>query len=283
MIDLHTHTTASDGMYSPAELVNKAFNSGLSVLAISDHDTIDGLKEGAEEAEKLGITFIPGIEINIDWPTGEFHLLGLGLKEPSKELSSLIKVLQEDRVQRNNNIIEKMRSDGINITLEDIKKIAQGGSIGRPHFAEYLVQQKKVKNRQAAFDNYLGKGRPYYIKHSGVNIDEAINAINLSGGIPIIAHPLSLYVSWGKIRPVLEDLFKRGIEGLEAWHPGARVVECQRLEEMAKEIGFFITAASDFHGEKVRADRKLGHTAGNKKIDDRFWFDELLPALKKNS
>ncbi|MDE6736334.1 MAG: PHP domain-containing protein, partial [Treponemataceae bacterium] len=151
--------------------------------------------------------------------------------------------------------------------------------LGRPHFADYLVHIGVVKNRQVAFDNYLAQGRPWYAVHQGADLDAAIAAILSSGGVPVLAHPLSLYVSWGKIEGVLADLVARGIQGMEAWHPGARVGEAIRLEELAHKLGCFVTAGSDFHGAGVRADRHLGRTSGDKKIDDRFWFDELLPHL----
>lgn len=279
MIDLHSHTNASDGTYSPKDLVIKAVDLGLKALAITDHDTVAGLEEGIETAKNYDIELIPGIEINIEWPTGEFHLLGLGLKHISSELTDLINFLKNDRHNRNEYIIQKMQEDGINCTLADIEEIAQGATIGRPHFADFLVKIKKARHRQQAFDLYLGRGRPYYVCHKGANLDEAIVAINSCGGVPVIAHPLSLYISWGKIQDALEDIFQRGVVGLEAWHPGARIVDCKRLEEMARNIGFFITAGSDFHGEKVRADRKLGYTSGSKKIEDKYWFEELKPNI----
>ncbi len=271
MIDLHCHSTASDGMYSPSELLRLAKEKNISVLALTDHDTVSGLEEAGNEASNCGIKFIRGIELNIDWPTGEFHLLGLGLKEISDDLQRLIQTLQNNRQKRNLCIIEKMRADGIDCDISDIQKVAAGAVIGRPHFAQFLINIKKVKHRQQAFDRYLAKGRPYYEAHHGVNLDEAVVAIKASQGVPVLAHPLSLYVSWGKIEPVLTDIHERGVEGLEAYHPGARLVECQRLEELAKKLGFFITAGSDFHGEKIRADRKLGYTAGGRKIDEKYY------------
>lgn len=283
MIDLHTHTTASDGQYTPSELVNKVADKGLSVLAITDHDTIDGLAEGAEEAEKRGITFVPGIELNIQRPGCEFHLLGLGLKNPSKSLNDVIQYLIDNRKERNNFVVSQMNKEGINVTLEEIQDEFPGQVLGRPHFAAWLEEHKIVKHRQQAFDKYLARGRPWYVERVGANLDEAIQAIYDSGGIPIVAHPMSLYLSWSKIEPVMADFQQRGIVGLECFHPGARVAECLKLQELARKLGFIITAGSDFHGEKVRADRKPGHTCGDRKIEDRFWFDELKPALEKYS
>jgi hypothetical protein len=143
--------------------------------------------------------------------------------------------------------------------------------LGRPHFAAELVKKKVVKTRQQAFDRFLAKGRPWYVPRVGSGLDEAIVAIKDSGGVPVVAHPMSLYLSWGKLPDALQDFYERGVMGIEAFHPGARVTECLRLEELGRKIGYFITAGSDFHGEKIRADRKLGHTCGGRKIEDEIW------------
>lgn len=283
MIDLHTHTTASDGQYTPEELVYKAAEKNISVLAITDHDTISGLEEGAEACKKTGITFVPGIEINIQRPNCEFHLLGLGLNLNgiSESLDKLLKELIESRHERNEFIVSKMRSSGIKTTVEEIQAEFPDQVLGRPHFASWLTNHNYVKNRQAAFDKFLARDRPWYVERAGADLDEAVKAIYESGGVPVIAHPLSLYLSWSKIEPVLADFFERGVKGMECFHPGARVTECLRLQEIARKLGFFVTAGSDFHGEKVRADRRPGHTCGGKIIEDKYYYEELKPFLEK--
>ena len=279
MIDLHVHTTASDGQYSPTEIIEKAASKNISLMAITDHDTAAGIDEAAKAAKKNNITLIPGTELNISFPTGEFHLLGLGFTHISPSLQSIFDKLIQDRNNRNYRIIEKMKSAGIEISLEEIQTDFPNTIIGRPHFAVELQKKGIVKTRQQAFDQYLAKGRPMYVERTGANLDESIVAIKESGGVPVIAHPMSLYLSWGKLPDQLINFYERGVLGMEAFHPGARVTECLRLEELAKKIGFFVTAGSDFHGEKIRADRKLGHTCGNKKIEERFWLEELKPNL----
>ena len=174
-----------------------------------------------------------------------------------------------------------MREADIDASYDELCALFPDSSIGRPHFAEYLKYKNIVKDNREAFEKYLGKGKPFYAERTGANLDEAIQAIVDSGGVPVIAHPLSLYVSWGHLDTILEDIHSRGVEGLEAYHPGASGHDCKRLEALAREHGIFVTAGSDFHGEKIRADRKLGHTADGKKIDDRFYYEELLPYLKK--
>lgn len=283
MIDLHTHTTASDGQYTPEELVYKAAEKNISVLAITDHDTISGLEEGAEACRKTGITFVPGIEINIQRPNCEFHLLGLGLNLNgiSESLNKLLKGLIESRHERNEFIVSKMCSSGIKTTVEEIQAEFPDQVLGRPHFASWLTNHNYVKNRQAAFDKFLARDRPWYVERTGADLDEAVKAIYESGGVPVIAHPLSLYLSWSKIEPVLADFFERGVKGMECFHPGARVTECLRLQEIARKLGFFVTAGSDFHGEKVRSDRRPGHTCGGKIIEDKYYYEELKPFLEK--
>lgn len=279
MIDLHVHTTASDGQYTPTEIIEKAASKNISLMAITDHDTVAGLEEGKIAAKNNNITLIPGTEININFPTGEFHLLGLGFTHITPSLQAIFDKLVQDRNTRNIQIVEKMKAAGIDISIEEIQSDFPNTIIGRPHFAAELQKKGIVKTRQQAFDQYLAKGRSMYVDRVGANLDESIIAIKESGGVPVIAHPMSLYLSWGKLPDQLQNFYERGIMGLEAYHPGARVSECFRLEELARKIGFFVTAGSDFHGEKIRADRKLGHTCGDKKIEERFWFEELKPHL----
>lgn len=283
MVDLHTHSTASDGEKTPSELVLAAKESGLSVLALTDHDTVDGLEEASEAAKKAGLVFVPGIELNIQWPTGEFHLLGLGLKENSAAMRGLLCALKNNRIERNKKILAALENDGLEVSYQEFLQ-SQGSvhredTLGRPHIAAYLVQKNIVKNRQKAFDKYLSKGTPFYVDFEGAQLEDGVKAILSCGGVPVIAHPLSLYVGWGKIQGVLQGIKDSGVQGLEAWHPGAKEGDCRRLERLAREMGFFVTAGSDYHGPNVRGDRKLGRTAGSYKIDDRFYFEELLPRL----
>ncbi len=279
MIDLHVHTTASDGQYTPAQIIEKASEKNIKVIAITDHDSFAGVNEAMTAGEKLGVKVIPGIELNISFPTGEFHLLGLGINNPSDSLKCIVENVIKYRNERNQTIISKMNEDGVQITLDELLTDFPNTVIGRPHFAAELVKHGVVKTRQQAFDQYLGRGRKWYTPRICTNLDEAIVAIRESGGVPVVAHPMSLYLSWGKLPDMLKDCYDKGVAGIEAFHPGARVTECLRLEELGRKIGFIITAGSDFHGEKIRADRKLGHTCGGKKIDDKYYFEELLKFL----
>jgi predicted metal-dependent phosphoesterase TrpH len=285
MIDLHTHSNVSDGVLSPTALVQYAAKHGVTVLALTDHDTTAGLSEAADAAKQAGIQFIPGIELNIDWKNGEFHLLGLGITNPVA-LARIIQNSQSKREQRNLAIIQKMRGDGIAITLDEMQTISHTTSIGRPHFADFLVSKKLAKSRSVAFDKFLSEGRPYYAEHSGENLNDAIDAIINSGALPVIAHPKSLHVSWGKIEGLLSDFHLKGIAGIEAWHPSARERDCMRFENIAKKLGYFVTAGSDFHCEPEsglgfgsasgKHTSGIGHTVGGIPIDERFLPPELI-------
>lgn len=281
MIDLHTHSTASDGTMSPSKLVQYASSKGISVLALTDHDTTQGLAEAGQEAEKLGITFVPGIEISVDWPTGEFHLLGLGLTHSSQELKDTLLNLRQERKNRNLKMAEKLQENGVKISYEEVYERFGSENIGRPHFASLMEEKGIVKYRQQAFDLYFASGRPCYIPRTGVELGRAVHAIKTSGGIPVQAHPLSMYISWGKMEETMREVQSKGVMGLEAWHSAVRVGQAQRLEKLARDLGMIVTGGSDFHGEKLRSDRHIGYTAGKKPIQDRFWEEELKPALIK--
>jgi len=272
MIDLHTHSTASDGSFSPSALILEAVKRGVSFLALTDHDTTNGLDEAALKAREEGIGFIPGIELEITWNQesgGEFHLLGLGIKTQTPGFMGAVAELSHLREERNIEIVDKMNKAGLDASYDDISSLSRGSSIGRPHFADFLLKRKIVKNREQAFLRYLGRGRPFYIPKVGLDFERAVSIIKESGGIAILAHPMSLYTAWGRLPDLVKNLKERGLDGIEAWHPGAKVSACKRLEELGKKLSLYVTAGSDFHGEG-RQDRKLGITAGGRKIEDRF-------------
>jgi predicted metal-dependent phosphoesterase TrpH len=267
MIDLHTHSNASDGDFSPAQLVREAEKRGITALALTDHDTLGGLKSAQDEARAIGIHFIPGVEINISWtaeggapgigPGGEFHLLGLGIRSPSPAFLAAIDDLSRRREARNREILDRMHELSIDASWEEVLALSGGHSVGRPHFASLLVEKKIVKNREQAFARFLKAGMPLYVPKAGLAFAEAAALIRESGGIPVLAHPMSLYVAWGRLPDLVKVLKDGGLMGIEAWHPTAKAKACRRLEELGKTLGLYITEGSDFHGA-IRPDRKLG-------------------------
>jgi predicted metal-dependent phosphoesterase TrpH len=291
MVDLHTHSTASDGSLSPAGLIREAARLKLSALALTDHDSIKGLSYARNEAERQGVRFIPGIEIEINYSgRGQFHLLGLGISRPGPAFTGAVERLSRLRGDRNREILDRMREMGIEAGMEELEALARGPreepdpgeggspapSVGRPHFAALLVKRGIVKNQESAFVRYLGLGKPLYVPKPGLDFDQAQALIRESAGLPILAHPLSLYLSWNRLPDFLEELKDQGLAGIEAWHPAAKVQECRRLEETARKLGLYVSAGSDFHGE-ARPDRRLGHTCGGRRIDDAVL--EAIPEL----
>ena len=280
MIDLHTHSSASDGSFSPSALIAEASRRKISAIALTDHDTVDGLEEAALAAREHGIRFIPGVELQIVWngdSGGEFHLLGLGMEKLSPAFLGAVEELSLRREERNLEIVGLMNNAGIAVSYDEIKNLGGGRSIGRPHFAAFLTERKIVRNREQAFARYLARGRPFYKPKAGLEFERAVEAIHGSGGIAVLAHPMSLYLAWGRLPDFVNNLKERGLDGIEAWHPTAKVSACKRLEELGKKLGLFIIAGSDFHGE-ARPDRKLGITAGGKKMDESIL--EAIPALR---
>jgi predicted metal-dependent phosphoesterase TrpH len=291
MIDLHTHSTASDGSLSPVSLIREAARLGISAIALTDHDSIKGLKYARNEALARGIHFIPGIEIEINHPyPGQFHLLGLGITRPSPAFNNAVDTLSRLREERNREILDRMVEMGVPAEWEELLELARGNSsgnpeegdyapvpsVGRPHFAALLVKRGIVKDREQAFIRYLKIGKPLYVPKAGLDFDTAQALIRESGGLPVLAHPMSLYVSWGRLPALIEDLKNRGLAGIEAWHPTTKLRECRRLEETARKLGLYVTAGSDFHGE-VRPNRSLGHTCAGRVIEDSIL--EAIPEL----
>ncbi len=276
-MDLHTHSSASDGELSPSALVAKARAMGISTLALTDHDTVAGLEEARAAASEAGIEFIPGIEIEVEFEPGEFHLLGYGIDSRSSELRTAIERLARARHERNVAILERIAQAGLPLDTAHIEELSRQAYLVRPHLADLLVDAGCARNRQDAFDKYLGKGRPFYIRKSCLPLEEALLVISKAGGVPVVAHPYSLFVSKAMLGMLFSQWRDMGIRGIEAYHPTAKYGQCAILERMAKERGMFITAGSDFHG-KGRPECGLGRTAGNMPIGARF-RDELIGAL----
>jgi len=274
MVDLHTHSTASDGQLTPTELVALAKTQGLDVLALTDHDTVGGLAEAEAACRQSGIVFVPGIEIEVHVDRGEFHLLGLGLILDSPALSEVLTSLQEKRAARNRRIVAKMQESGIKVDYEDIEPLAKGGQIGRPHFARFLVDHGVVETIQDAFDHFLGRGLAFYEPKAALDFPAAVSWIHAVGGLAVVAHPLSLQLSLTLLEERLTQWKGEGLDGIEAWHPGAAPRQCRRLETLARRLGLKISAGSDFHGAH-RPGRNLGLTSGGRRIE-RSIYEELF-------
>jgi len=274
MIDLHSHSTASDGRLSPTDLVSLAVSRRLTALALTDHDTVAGLSEAALACSAQGVQFVPGIELEVEIESGEFHMLGLGLSQWETGWISGLEELQSMRDERNQKIFLKMTDAGIRGDYKEIKNLAQGGQVGRPHFAQFLVERGKVKTIQDAFTHFLGRGQLFYEKKAALSVEQAIALIHSGGGLAIVAHPMSLQLSFVEMEEKFGEWQQLGLDGIEAWHPGTQPRYCRRLEGLAARWGLKVTAGSDFHGDH-RPDRKLGLTSGGRPIEPVF-LEELF-------
>ena len=274
MVDLHAHSTASDGRLTPTELVSLAASRHLSALALTDHDTVAGLDEAAQACADRGLRFVAGIELEVEIDSGEFHLLGLGFRQWQSGWIDGLKELQRLRDVRNRRMFDKMTEAGIVADYQEIVDIAEGGQVGRPHFARFLVNRGKVGTIQDAFTQFLGRGQLFFEKKTALPVKRAFELVHAGGGLAIVAHPMSLQPSFVDLERRLGEWQALGLDGLEAWHPGTEPRYCRRLEGLAARWGLKVTAGSDFHGDN-RPDRKLGLTSGGRPIEAKF-LEELF-------
>jgi hypothetical protein len=227
--------------------------------------------------------------LNISWvgnksapglgPGGEFHLLGLGINSPNSDFIAAVDWLAGRREARNREILNRMHELNMDVSWDEFMAMSESGySLGRPHFASLLVKKNIVKNISLAFSRYLGVGKPLYVPKDGLTFEKAAALIRQSGGIPILAHPISLYVAWGRLPDLINILKEMGLAGIEAWHPTAKSSACRRLETLAKSMGLYVTEGSDFHGS-LSPDRRLGYSSTDRKIDPAIL--EAIPELCK--
>lgn len=248
-VDLHLHTTASDGIKSPSEIVRYARVRGLQAISITDHDTIEGLEEGLEEGEKIGIEVIPGIEISAEYSPGSMHILGYFIDTDNPLLNDRLKYLQKSRAERNPKMVERLNRLGINISYEEVVEASGGGQVGRPHFAKVLIEKKYVRGFQEAFDRYLKKGAPAYVNKMRFEPGEALHFINEARGIAVLAHPSTLGLNeYSEMENLILRLLKEGLKGIEVYYPEHSPQEIAQYKGLAERYGLVITGGTDYHG-----------------------------------
>jgi predicted metal-dependent phosphoesterase TrpH len=280
-VDLHSHSTASDGTLAPAEVVRRAKDAGVVGLALTDHDTIAGLAEAADEAARQGITFVPGIEISAVSPVqaGTLHILGYCIDPQNAVLTEMARQLIEARDNRNPQIIAALQKLGIQITMEEATAQAQGGVLGRPHIAALLVKKGAVKTIKQAFDEYLGTGGRAYYDKERLAPGDAIGRIRQAGGLAVLAHPVQLRTgNDAQLLNVIKDLVDLGLAGIEVIHSDHGAAEVERYTGLADRYNLLKTGGSDFHGSNKK-DINLGIANGRRV--PREWMDELLAASRK--
>lgn len=265
LIDLHVHSTFSDGTMTPTELVRYAKKKGLKAIAITDHDTVNGIEEALIEGQKLGVEIVPGVEITCDYGR-EVHVLGLELDYKSDHLKKKLAILCRDREVRNLKVINRLNELGYDITLEEVKKAAYDEMILRPHIAAVMVTKGYASSIREAFNKFLGEGKPAYFKKGSFEASKAIELIKKAKGIPIIAHPGLLKAAPQETEMIIVELKTLGLEGIEVFHSDHDEQTTKMLLGIAKKHNLLISGGSDFHGtQKVGID--LGEGRNNLRVE----------------
>src|SRR5437667_2704337 len=265
-VDLHTHSTASDGVYAPAELLPHAKDVGLRVLALTDHDNTGGLQEAAQAAAKLDIDFIPGIEINTDVAGGEVHVLGYFPEYERPAFQAVLKVLRDARERRGQRMVELLNEQGISISWERVREIAQG-SVGRPHVAEALLEAGYIQTIGEAFDRFIGRDCYAYVPRYKLTPKDAVHFIASANGLPVIAHPIEL-PGLDELRGWLPDLCEAGMVGLETYYGPYTPENVRDLLALAHEYKLIPTGGSDFHGPGIHPIPLGGHYVPFEAVED---------------
>lgn len=248
MIDLHLHSTFSDGTFTPTELVRMAGERKLQAISVTDHDTADGTDEAMAAAEKFGVRVISGIELSVFEGDVHFHLLGYNFDWKDIRLRNGLKKLQDSRQKRNGEIIARLQNMGHDVSEDELRELSPDGQTGRPHIARLLVNKKIVKTINQAFDLYLKKGKSAYVSRFIYHVDEAISLIHVSGGTAVLAHPVQVSSSIDAIDRLLKRLKASKLDGIETYYPTQKGKLLKKLRRLARSYELFETGGSDYHG-----------------------------------
>ena len=250
-LDLHVHTTASDGQLSPTEVVRKALDIGLMAMAITDHDTTEGIEEALEAAGGTGLDVIPAVEISTDIPGSEVHILGYYVAYKDPCLCSELAFFRESRLNRAQRMVAKLTKMGLPLDWERVQQIAGDAAVGRPHVARAMLEKGYISSIDEAFNLYIGRNGPAYVERYKLSPVEAVQTILAANGLPVLAHPLN-------VSHLVPELAKDGLVGLEAYYTGYTPEETSFLLGLAAKYGLLVTGGTDFHGEDVLPGSELG-------------------------
>jgi predicted metal-dependent phosphoesterase TrpH len=254
-VDLHVHSTASDGKFSPEAIISKAAELGLKVISLTDHDSIDGIIPALKTVKTYpGLTFIPGVEISTDMPDGEAHVLGYFIDYTSTELGSTLERFRNSRLRRAQGMVSKLGALGIDIDWSRVQEIAGDGAIGRPHIAQAMLEKGYIASFKEAFDKYIGHGSPAYVEREKMTPEEAVALIVRSGGLPVLAHPFTVK----EPETMVIKLKAAGLVGIEAYYKDNTAAETEATLGLAVKYGLIATGGSDFHGIADSNDAMLG-------------------------
>ena len=276
-IDLHIHTTYSDGAFSPEQVVDTALDCDLDVIALTDHDNILSHKIASDYVKKQGykLEIIPGVEINTIYKGYEVHILGYFMDVNNSDFQELLKTQQQARINQTTQIVELLnKKAGIRVKYEDIKSlVAQGGSIGRPHIARAIVSAGGVANVMEAYSKYINDSSPVYVTRKTVSPHDAVEIINEACGIPVFAHPIDVDIS----EKLTKELVSYGLSGIEAYHRKHSPAVVEYFSSLAEKYGLIITGGSDFHAPSVNH----GAILMGKNFVPEWVYDELIKEKKR--
>lgn len=277
MIDLHTHSTASDGTLSPEALVDLAVEKGLAAIALTDHDTLEGVPAALARGVARGLQVVPGVELSAHWDGGgHMHILGYYLRLDDSRLQERLGWLRARRRERALRIVVKLQALGIDISFAGVEKAAGGDSIGRPHVARALMEAGAVGSLGEAFGRFLSRGRPGYERKEELSAEEAIRLLKSAGGAAVLAHPATLKLDSAGLARCVDELKGCGLDGIEAFWSGHSAAQMASYEDLARKMSLLVTGGSDFHGDN-KPEIKLG--TGRK--NNLRVPDSLLTALRR--
>ena len=244
-VDLHLHSSVSDGVLSPAEVVTKAAELGLTMISLTDHDNVDGITPALKAAEDYpSLTLIPGLEVSTDTYTGEVHVLGYYIDHSNPELLASLKKLRDSRLGRAQKMIAKLSGMGLPVEWERVKELSGNGSVGRPHIARALLEKGYIDTLKEAFSKYIGFGGPAYVPRGKMTPAEAIELITRSDGLAVLAHPLGI----PNLDTLLKTLVKAGLTGIEVYYKDYPSEDRESLADLAEKHGLIATGGTDYHG-----------------------------------
>lgn len=269
MIDLHIHTKASDGEKTPEELIDLAIKSNINALAITDHDTVDSLEIAEKYAStKRNFLFIPGIEMEAEFNNGQMHILGLFIDYKNQTLLDKLSYVKKERNLRNEKFINELNKMGYEITLDELKEISGGNTIGKPHFARIFLKKNYIKTKSEMFDRFFNQPPLSKYKKFSYSPKDVITMLKNSGGTVILAHPQTLKLEKEEFIEKVMELKSYGLDGLECYHSKQTPEQMKEFKEIAKNLNLLISKGSDYHGPITKPETKLGTGKNNNIVSD---------------
>lgn len=277
LVDLHVHSTASDGSLTPSEIVKAADEASLAAIALTDHDTVSGIQEALEASDSLDLEVVPGVELSCIYKEKEIHILGLFVNHNDPGLLDFLAAAEKKRNNRNEKMLEAFQADGFDITEADLLDQNPNTVITRAHFARALLKKGYVSSPDQAFKKYLNPDRPYYREREMITPEESIRAIRNAGGFPVLAHPCQYKFGWKQTEELILCLKSLGMRGLECFHSSNNQYESGKLYSIAMKHDLAITGGSDFHGA-AKPDIRLGTGRGGLRVP-AYYLDTIKLAM----